>query len=246
MYSYTDDAIYTSFYGSNSTTIQLPGGKIDIEQISEYPFDGTVKMTIFPKSTQGFTLKLRIPTWSKTNQFVPGELYRYVNKSDDKWSIKINDNLVNGILENGFVSINRQWMPGDQVELYLPMPVRFNKSAEKVEANIGRIAVTRGPLVYAAEGIDNGGAVQRFYMKQIPDPAEIKENIFKEGLLKNVVKILLPANEVTQDGNREKELLMVPYYTWNNRGVGSMIVWLAELEKMVRPAKGDTSVGGKF
>ena len=86
MYSFSDDEIYLTFYGSNSSTIKLESGMVRIKQKSEYPFDGKVDLTVSPKSSQRFKLKLRIPSWVNSNQFVPGELYSYDDKNYDKWS----------------------------------------------------------------------------------------------------------------------------------------------------------------
>ena len=54
-------------------------------------------------------------------------------------------------MEKGFITLAREWQPGDEVELVLPMKAKFNTALEEVKANNGRIAVTRGPLVYCAE-----------------------------------------------------------------------------------------------
>ena len=72
-------------------------------------------------------------------------------------------------MTKGFATLKRTWSPGDQVVLNLPMPVRYNTCSPQVEANQYRVAVTRGPLVYCAEEIDNPGCkVQRFFL---PDAA---------------------------------------------------------------------------
>ena len=79
---------------------------------------------------------------------MPGALYRYLDPRLEIWSVRVNGRPVNPELEKGFATIARRWTPGDRVELDLPMPVRLNTCSDKVEANVGRVAVTRGPLVY--------------------------------------------------------------------------------------------------
>ena len=165
MYSFSDDEIYLTFYGSNSSTIKLESGMVRIKQKSEYPFDGKVDLTVSPKSSQRFKLKLRIPSWVNSNQFVPGELYSYDDKNYDKWKLLINGVKINAKTENGFVTIDRLWNVGDKVILDLPMTVRINKTINKVKENKNRVAITRGPLVYVAEGIDNYRPVQEFYIE---------------------------------------------------------------------------------
>ena len=140
---------------------------------------------------------------------------------------------MNVSLEKGFAVINRTWQPGDKVELVLPMPVRYNRSIDSVAANINRVAITRGPLVYCAEGIDNDGTVQRFFLDNLK-PAVIDEQKFSAGVLKNVVSISIPGKSNGTSGINQEEITMIPYYSWNNRGDASMIVWLPIKPDMVR------------
>ena len=230
MYSFSDDEIYLTFYGSNSSTIKLESGIVRIKQKSEYPFDGKVDLTVSPKSSQRFKLKLRIPSWVNSNQFVPGELYSYDDKNYDKWKISINGVKINAKTENGFVTIDRLWNVGDKVILDLPMTVRINKTINKVKENKNRVAITRGPLVYVAEGIDNYRPVQEFYIEDMVDNNKIKIKKINTGILENVVSIIFPAKRLN---NKIEEIFlkMIPYYAWNNRENSSMIVWIPFIKK---------------
>jgi uncharacterized protein len=226
MYSYADNELYTTYYAAGSAEISLKSGKVKIEQKTNYPFEEIILLTINPDRELDFSLKLRIPGWVNSG-FVPGELYYYLNKSQDKWKIKINDDLVETELENGFAVINRTWMPGDLVQLYLPMPVRFNNTIEKVNDNKLRVAVTRGPLVYCAEGLDNGGEVQNLFFEDLPAPSEININTIPQGILKNIVSIDMPLKRHTRQEVIDTRIKLIPYYAWNNRGESSMLVWLS-------------------
>ena len=230
MYSFSDDEIYLTFYGSNSSTIKLESGMVRIKQKSEYPFDGKVDLTVSPKSSQRFKLKLRIPSWVNSNQFVPGELYSYDDKNYDKWKLSINGVKINAKTENGFVTIDRLWNVGDKVILDLPMTVRINKTINKVKENKNRVAITRGPLVYVAEGIDNYRPVQEFYIEDMFDNNKIKIKKINSGILENVVSIIFPAKRLN---NKIEEIFlkMIPYYAWNNRENSSMIVWIPFIKK---------------
>ena len=230
MYSFSDDEIYLTFYGSNSSTIKLESGMVRIKQKSEYPFDGKVDLTVSPKSSQRFKLKLRIPSWVNSNQFVPGELYSYDDKNYDKWKLSINGVKINAKTENGFVTIDRLWNVGDKVILDLPMTVRINKTINKVKENKNRVAITRGPLVYVAEGIDNYRPVQEFYIEDMFDNNKIKIKKINTGILENVVSIMFPAKRLN---NKIEEIFlkMIPYYAWNNRENSSMIVWIPFIKK---------------
>lgn len=244
MYSYTEDEIYVTFYASNSTNIPLKEGRVSIRQRSDYPFDEKINLTLTPEKKQKFVLKLRIPTWAR-NQFVPGELYNYIGNVTEEWQVKVNDKKVKVSLEKGFAVISRAWQPGDQVELVLPMPVRINKAIDLVEANTNRVAITRGPLVYCAEGVDNSGAVQRFFLDDL-NQSEVKTQVISEGILKNVVRISLPGKSNGTDDIKNEEIKLIPYYAWDNRGDASMIVWLPTKPDMIQFADGNGIKGGRY
>ena len=244
MYSYTEDEIYATLYASNSTNIPLKEGNVFIKQKSDYPFDEKINLTLTPVKKQKFTLKLRIPTWAR-NQFVPGKLYKYLGDVSEEWQVKINGKKVSVPLEKGFAIINRTWHPGDEVELILPMPVRFNKSIDLVEANRNRIAITRGPLVYCAEGVDNSGVVQRFFIDDL-NQSEINTQTISEGILKNVISISLSSKSNGTEGIKNEELNLIPYYAWDNRGDGSMIVWLPTKLEMIQFSDGNGLKGGRY
>jgi len=234
MYSHTDREIYLGLYGASRTEIPLAGGKVAIRQTSRYPFDGKVTLAIDPAAEQAFALKVRIPTWAR-GQFVPGKLYRYVDKQRPKWTLTVNGQEVDATPTKGFATIDRRWKPGDVVELNLPMPIHYNTAIEQVEANRGRIALTRGPLVYCAEEADNGGEkVQRFFIPGPADPGKIRTEVIGDGLLEGIVRASVPAMEVSGDSTRLATLKLIPYYAWNNRGERSMIVWLPRHEPLAR------------
>jgi len=235
MYAHTDDEIYVTLYGGNSTEIPLKGGKVGIEQRSAYPFDGKVTLTLKPQGNQDFALKLRIPTWA-SEQFVPGELYSYVGQSSTHWTVKVNGKKTKYALEKGFAVIKRTWKAGDMVELNIPMAVRFNTCIDKVKSDIGRVAVTRGPLVYCLEEVDNKGLVQRFWLETIPAEGKVKTSVIDGGPLRGIVSVSMPAREVVAGQSRPATAKLVPYYSWNNRGEKSMIVWVPRDGEVARKA----------
>ena len=217
---------------------------MSIKQKSDYPFDEKITLTLTPEKEQKFTLKLRIPTWAR-NQFVPGKLYNYLGNVSEEWEVKVNGKNEAVSLEKGFAIIIRTWQPGDEVELILPMQVRFNKSVDLVEANSNRIAITRGPLVYCAEGVDNSGVVQRFFIDDL-NQSEVDIQTISEGILKNVISISLSSKSNGTDGIKNEELNLIPYYAWNNRGDESMIVCLPTKPEMIQFSDGNGLRGGRY
>lgn len=231
MYAHTDDDIYCTFYGGTSTTIPLGRGNIGIRQETGYPFDETVSLTVTPeKDSQKFALHLRIPTWAG-DRFVPGKLYSYVNRQPDAWDVTVNGKKVKAKVDKGFAVIDRKWKKGDRVELHLPMGVMYNKATDKVEADRGRLCITRGPLVYCAEDVDNVSAPASYVISPAGDSAVIRKG---DGLMKDIDFITVPARSIQNHG--DTKLTLVPYYAWNNRTDGAMIVWLAATDEVAHAA----------
>lgn len=243
MYAYGEDQLYVTYYASSNTRIPLSSGTVEIGQQSNYPFDGNIQLQINPLNEQKFTLKLRVPTWANS-QFLPGDLYDYKDKEPTDWIVRINGKKEEFPVEKGFVNIDRQWQPDDKVELVLPMPVRLNTSLDEVKSNRGRVAVTRGPLVYCAEGIDQGAAVQLLAMDTIQNDIQIKE--ITDGKLKNITSISIEGKIVEMGEVRPHNITMIPYYAWNNRGDSSMMVWFPTDPSTVSYKEGNVLKGGRY
>ena len=226
IYAVEDDDLFVSFYAESQTKASVNGKEVQLSQQTQYPNNGKVVLSISPKKKTTFSLHLRIPTWAQGRQFVPGDLYDFVDTNNKSWSISINGKVQKiADLQKGFAVIKSEWKRGDKVELNLPMQVRVNGSHKAVEENHNRIALTRGPLVLCAEGVDNGGATQRFYFPETPKTAGAKNQLMKTKF-GSFVQSVVPAEAITPDGNSKKSSLkLTPYYAWNNRGASSMTVW---------------------
>jgi len=236
MYAANGAEIYCLLYGSSRTEITLEAGTVGIVQKSDYPFDGNVVLSLSLNTPQEFAAKLRIPTWAQ-DQFVPGHLYSYLDEKSPTWTVHVNGEQVNPQLEKGFAIVAREWQNGDTVELNLPMPVRFAVCDKKVTANIDRVAVTRGPLVYCAEEADNDGLVQRFILPDFPGAGASAVEAIADGKLAGMPQLTIPAHElVANDQEQRTSLRLVPYFAWNNRGNGSMNVWFPRTAELARVA----------
>jgi len=223
-YAHDDRDVYITFYAESHTEIMIDGVKIDLRQQTAYPNDGEVSLVVNPEQQKEFRLLLRIPTWAG-ERFCPGELYRYVDSTEEKVQLTVNGKVVPVQLNKGFVAIDRQWKAGDRVQLTLPMPVRINECHPAVRANQNRIALTRGPFVLCAEGLDNKGATQRFFFANDPQvlDAVVSTTTIDAG---SFLQVRTTAQAVTADKAVENApLVLTPYYAWNNRGVSSMTVW---------------------
>ncbi len=124
-------------------------------------------------------------------------------------------------MNNGYLLIRRAWKKGDIVEIDLPMPVRRVRANAAVEADRGRLALMRGPVVYCLESADNPFPVQEF---GLPAASPIQAE-FRGSLLGGVIVL---RGEGSAVGSRKVDFTAVPYYAWANRGQGWMNVWIPE------------------
>ncbi len=224
MYAHDENDLYVTFFAESRTEVDLKGTRVKIEQVTAYPNDGEISVAVDPTEPTSFRLLLRIPTWAR-QQFVPGALYRFVDTNTETVRLTVNGEDASLKLDKGFVTIQREWRSGDRVVLNLPMPVRVSECHPAVKANTNRIALTRGPFVLCAEGVDNGGATQRFFFDRFPATSDaiIKTTVIESG---SFIQAQVPAQAVTENGESvNKSLSLTPYYAWNNRGTSSMTVW---------------------
>lgn len=223
-YAHDDNDLYITFFAESRAELEFRGTRVKVEQKTAYPNDGEVSVAIDPVKPTKFRLRLRIPTWTQ-GRFVPGELYRYADSASTPIALSVNGERIEVSVEKGFVSIEREWQSGDRVVLNLPMPVRVTQCHPAVKANTNRIAFTRGPFVLCAEGVDNGGATQRFYFDSVPDTskAKIRTTRIESG---SFIQAGVAAQAITSVGDSQAaKLVLTPYYAWNNRGMESMTVW---------------------
>lgn len=225
MYAHKENKIYLTLYGDSKTTIRIGGTEVRLEEQSGYPFDGNIRVKVDPQRKAEFSLYARIPTWAVSDQFAPGGLYTFENESRERVSIRVNGRKIDYAVEKGFAVIERKWKKGDILEIDLPMPVRYVACNPLVEENIGKVAITRGPLVYCAEEPDNGGAVSEL---RAAAPATSEVAAFSDGVLAGIEKITIPGYKAASSGTASPaRIVLIPYYAWNNRGNDmSMSVWL--------------------
>jgi DUF1680 family protein len=231
-----DDTLYVNLYAAGRADVDLPGGKVQVTQETKYPWDGAVTMRLTPDRARRFTLKIRIPGWAR-NEPVPSDLYRFVDGTGAAATVAVNGQSVPMTLDKGYVTIDRTWSAGDNVAINLPMPVRRIVAKDDVIADRNRVALQRGPVVYAAEWPDNpNGKVRNIVL---PDGAVLTSE-FRADLLRGVQVIRgrafgLAANEDGSVRKTEQPFMAIPYSTWANRGRGQMAVWLARTDAAARP-----------
>ena len=237
VYAQQGDNLYVNLFAASTADIKLESGqKLRVLQETAYPWDGTVKITVNPERAGVFTVNVRIPGWAR-NEAVPGDLYRFVDRVDDASIMKVNGKQVSFTPDKGYAILTRSWKAGDVIELKLPMPIRRIAANDRVEADRGRVALQRGPIVFCAEWPDNPQGHVRNLM--LDDNTKLAAE-FKSGLLGGVTvvkgnAVSLAYDEQNKVVRREQEFTAIPYFAWANRGPGEMIVWIANSEASAKP-----------
>lgn len=229
MYATRANEIFVNLYAQSRATIAFGKQTLVLQQETDYPWDGHVRVRIDSGATQA-TLHLRIPGWAR-NEVVANDLYRFVDSLDTPITLTVNGETAALQIENGYAHITRAWQAGDVLELDLPMPIHRVVANDNVQADQDRVALQRGPIVYCVEGPDNkDGQVLNL---MLPHEAEL-HYVWREDLLRGVGTINGTAMSVEYVG-AEKPLRQVaqaftaiPYYAWSHRGRAEMAVWLAQ------------------
>jgi hypothetical protein len=127
-------------------------------------------------------------------------------------------------VERGYLRVKRKWKKGDVIEILFPMPILRVVANDEVVEDRGKVAVERGPIVFCAEGKDNGGSALNL---ALADSTNLQQ-WYRKDLLGGVVAITGGGLVVDEKGNeiRKQNLFLVPYCTWANRGAWEMAVWL--------------------
>lgn len=229
-YSSGEGQIAVHLYGGATATVPLGDRRVTLREVSDYPWSGDIRIEVEPDAPATFALKLRIPAWApRATASVNG---RQVD--------------VEGQTENGYLTLEREWRAGDAVALNLPMPVERIYAHPAVRADIGKVALRRGPLVYCLEQTDNAdAAVSRLVLPR--DGAVAVET--RSNLLGGLT-VMTAGGEALQEADwnsalyrrepparKPARLTAVPYFAWANRDPGPMTVWVHET--IATPNKGN-------
>lgn len=228
--------VYVNLFMGNQAELEVEGKKVLLEQATTYPWNGDVTVKVSKNTAGQFALKIRIPGWVR-NQVVPSDLYTFSDNVRPKYSVKVNGLEVNSELKQGYFTVNRKWKKGDKVEIHFDMDVRTVRANNKVEADRGRIAIERGPVVYCAEWPDNDFNVLNILVNRSPE----FEVVSRPDLLCGIDQIRTQAQTLEYDDKgrltvKDHMLTLIPYYAWCHRGSGNMAVWLPDEVNATRPA----------
>ena len=223
-FSERDRTIWVHQYLAGDFSFTLDSGQeFGVRIDTDYPIAGEVKIKISGQGT--VKLLLRVPGWCRERASVIGPGFQDLGDPGT------------------YVELNRNWQSGDEVRLSLPMDVTMTESHPAVEANRGKIAVTRGPLVFCLEqadnpelnpqeiGIQSVGEVDFAWM---PGSGFKLPRIQLNGYLRRTPEkwsqklyqsVDVPGI-VDETSLEEVHLYAVPYHAWGNRSRGWMRVWV--------------------
>ena len=235
LYGVKDNNIFVNLFAANVSTIKVNGKDVILEETTEYPWNGDIKITVKKSNAKNANLLIRIPGWVR-NQVVPSDLYQFADKETPSYSVTVNGKAVEADL-----SANKGYLPvknirkGDVVRIHFDMPVRTVVANEKVTDDKSKVAVERGPLVYCAEAADNNGEpVLRAVMGKKPTFNVVDNYSIQNTETKNApaftVKAIKTECQILNDNAdgislKNCTLTLIPYYAWNHRGANQMNVW---------------------
>jgi len=217
VYATRGDTLFVNLFVASEASFKLDGKPLRIVQKTDYPWSGSVRIEIDPGRERELELRIRVPGWAR-GEVVPSDLYTFADANTERPSIRLDGTAEEIPVVDGYATVRRTFRAGDSIRIELPMPARRVKANPRVEANTGREALQRGPLVFAFEAIDNGGTAR--YLS-IDERSKITAT-FREDILGGVVALSASGSR----GGKPAKITAIPYFAWANRGAGEMMVWL--------------------
>ncbi|MHA2073166.1 MAG: glycoside hydrolase family 127 protein [Candidatus Hodarchaeales archaeon] len=213
IYSYSDEEIWVHQYIGNTTDIPLKSlnSSVKIELSSSFPWNGEIQIRIHPELSQSFTINLRIPSWVEDYSIKINNNEQECNSKRDVEKIVTASGF--SPFRSKYVSFTREWKPDDLIEISFPMTIKIIQSHPKVTNDFGKHTITRGPLVYCLENIDNphihifDTSIDTTSLK-----AEYNDEMFDGSWI---------IRGKTIEGT---DLIAIPYIFWANRGKSEMTV----------------------
>lgn len=213
-----DNVIYQHLYMGCDYTENIGNKTVSVHMEGDYLKDGKMQTFFRMQEDTAFVYAFRKPGWCRT-------LKVFLNGREEA-----------GYERDGYLYMDRIWSDGDVLTLEFHLPVVYMQANCAVAEDIGKVAVMRGPLVYCMEEKDNGAGLTRCFLKTDEEAEEVPFDELLDGMVKIHAKGSCLVNCETDGlympfGARkevEKELHLIPYFLWSNRGAGEMLVWIHE------------------
>ncbi len=226
LYGVSGGALWVHHFVAGQVDATLPGGeRLSLQVETQYPWDGNIELTVREAPVAPFDLRVRVPGWC------------------DDANVQVNGNATRDLETGAYATLRRSWAVGDRVSLELPMSPRRVVSDARVEANVGRVALARGPLVYCVESHDRPGLEQDAFALPDDAPVALRADAgdFDGATLLDTEAVVLdepprtgrlyqPTNGRDSQPARRVPISAIPYFAWANRGPSTTDVWLRRLE----------------
>lgn len=218
-YSLSENGVAVNLYGGNRLkTKLLDGSKIELNQVTDYPWKGDVSITVGKCKRDPFDMMLRIPEWATGT------------------SVTVNGKPVSATVNPGsFATIHRKWKKGDVISIEMPMDIKLLEGNPLIEEVRNQAAVKRGPVVYCVETPDlpKNTDVLDVYLPLKSNLTATYKPEFLGGISTISGELKLRKDnapgmyrEISKPSWESKQVQLVPYFAWANRGVSEMSVWL--------------------
>lgn len=236
IYGQTGNRVFVNLYIQNTVSLDINGKKTNIEQVTNYPWDGKITLKINSDAAEPFEVALRIPCWAN-NEVLPGNLYSFSDGVRPVFTLKVNGEKISYKTEKGYAVISKQWKKGDLIQLDLPMETRRVAADKRVKDDLGKVALMCGPMIYCVEWPESENKhVLNFVL---PNNSGLKTT-FKPEFLGGVSVVEAKGKSLkkTESGKlteTPQNITAIPYFTWSNRGSGEMAVWLATENQYAKP-----------
>ncbi|MCI9218657.1 MAG: hypothetical protein HFH94_02800 [Lachnospiraceae bacterium] len=248
-YAYGTDerGIYTVLYGASRAKVSWQGYSFTMAQETEYPYDGKIRFTFEdvrkeektaehtakPAGANAFLLRLRIPSWVRK-----GSLELRSRKDGGLCHREELDRSRAG----SYLTVRIEDIADAEVRLELGMEARLTCANAMVEEDVNQVCVERGPLVYCIEGMD--AEAETLDDLLIPSDISLTAEPFEidgRTVTSLTGTFLKRRTEDAGRGNYDREALyqdyvnrgyeraqvrLIPYFAWDNRGMGEMRVWI--------------------
>lgn len=199
------------FVDSEAVLPEVGGAGLRVRQSTRYPWEGGVTVVLHPARPARFTLKLRIP------DRVESKLYSAAPDLDGRFNVRVNGQPQSPAIEKGYIALAGEWKDGDRIELSLPMQAQRVRADTRIAANVGRVALQYGPLVYNVESLDLPRGKDVESLALAPD-APLRGD-WNDALLGGVLTIRGTAADGTP-------LLAIPNYARLNRQIQLRPQWV--------------------
>lgn len=216
LYSVSDSSVYLNLFMANHTEVTVAEVPVSLDLACDFPVSGNLTLHVSAQQTVAFALRIRVPGYA-TN-----------------FRISVNGQEQLLCIEKGFAVLERTWGV-DTVEVSFGMEAKLVSANPRVRADIGRVALVRGPEVFCLEETDNGKNLASVFVSR----EAALETAFAPDICGGVNTVSFAGEQLVEEDwdadtlysdrppvYRPVQLKAVPYACWGNRKPGEMLVWM--------------------